>query len=416
MEITDIQENQFVDLFPAEGEGKSQAPRFGANEKSTALFGSATDTTTQAASSSTDTTTLASTTDTTTVPGSSTDTTTESTTDTTTVEADLFGTEEEKNKAGRRPKYDFKDTSGYFADRFKSGKFVAIEEEAEDGSKKPFIPQTPEEFDEVIDIQVNYKLAEERKELEKKIYSSKSPAWQAVLKYAEMTDDPAEVLPFIQGVRNIQSVAEIDETTPEGAEQIVRTRLLQRGEGDDVIAEQIDALKGADKLISTAAKYKPVILNEEKQNLQALTKQREDEEKSYQALVTDIRKNAITAIETPLFGKAKLKQDEKAAIYDLIAEPDEQTKGYGIYSVIDNLFEKRDFETLRQVALLLTKRESFVGYISTAAADKTSEGLQKKLRVSTEGRGSSTNDDPSNEGTRQVVNRTQFKSQARFGR
>lgn len=403
MEINQLQPGQFADLFPSTDTGQgNQAPKFGSSERNVDLFATI-DTTTIAAT--TDTTTLASTTDTT--------TSIEGTTDTTTApDTDLFGDEK---KAGRPNKYDFKDASGYFEDRIKNGKFVAIEEEDAQGNKVPFVPKTPEDFDEVIEIQINNELQKRTKGLNEGWYQSKSPAWQAVARYAEMADEPSEIIPFIQGIRNIQSVFEIDETTPEGAEQIVRTRMLQKGEQDDVITEQIDALKGADKLISTAGKYKPIILNEEKVNLQALTQQKQQEEYEYHALVADIRKNAITAIESPIFGKQKLKRDEQAAVYDLIAEPDPQSKGYGIYSVIDALFERRDFETLKQVALLLTKKENFLGYISNSAADKTAEGFQRKLRATTESRGSTTNDNPTGE-QRETVQRNQFKSSPRFGR
>lgn len=418
MDINTIQPSQFVDLFGGDKDEKLINPiaKFGGSEqRSVDLFGTSTGDTTTVPASTDDSTTIPSSGDTTTAAPSTGDTTTASVGDTTTKpDTDLFS--DTTGKPGRKPKYDFSDISGYFEDRIKAGKFVAIEEDAEDGTKKPFIPKTPEEFDEVIDIQVGVKLDQERKDLEKKLYQSKSPAWQAVLKYSEMTDDPAEILPFIQGVRNIQSVAQIDEKTPEGAEQIVRSRLLQRGEQDDVITEQIEALKGADKLLSTAAKYKPLILNEEQQNLQALTQKRQQEEQEYQKLVSDIRNNAIKAIETPLFGKVKLKQEEKASIYDLIGEPDADTKGYGIYSVIDNLFDQRDFDTLRQVALLLTKKDAYISYISSTAADKTAGDLQKKLRAVTEKSSSSTNDQNIDDVNRPVVQRNQFKSTARFGR
>lgn len=406
MEIKQLEPGQFVDLFGTEVDNKSQTSKFGALEKNVDIFSSSTETTTQAPSTNDDTTKVPIN-DNTIIEGSLTDTTTKVIT-----EADLFS---DDKKPGRKPKYDFTDTSGYFEDRFKSGKFIAVEETGEDGTAKPFIPKSPEEFDEVIDIQVEYKLNEAKKELEKKIYESKSPAWQAIMKYSELTDDPSEVVPFIQGIRNIQSVSEIDENTQEGAEQIVRTRLLQRGDTEDVISEQIDVLKGADKLISTATKYKPLIINDEKHNLHLMNQQKQQEDREYQNLVLDIRQSAVSAIDTPLFGKIKLKQDEKAAVYDLIGQPNELTRGYGIYSVIDNLFERRDFETLKQVALLLSKKESFLSYISSNASDKTAANLQLKLRSVVDNRGSSTHDDPTED--RKVVERNIYKQQtSHFGR
>lgn len=402
-----LEEQQFVDIFanpPAEGgdgqdNQRSNVPKFGGGLDQTADMFSTTTTTTQAASPE---------------EGD------QSTTTTTTVEGqdpndvDILG-QTDKKQAGRKPKYDFSDAQGYFTDRIKNGKFVAVEEELEDGSKRIFTPKTPEEFDELIDIQINHQLDQERKVLEQKIYNSKSPAWQAVLKYSEMTEDPSEVIPFIQGIQTIESVAQVDETQPEGAEIIVRTRLAQRGDPKDVIDDQIEVLKTSDKLISTAQKYKPIILTEEKQQLAQMVQERKRQDAEYEQIVQSVRENAIKAIESPIFGKTKLKQEEKLAIYDLIGEPDEESQGYKIYSAIDNLFSKGNFETLKKVALLLAKEEAFVNYISTSAADKTAEGIQRKLRVSTEGRGPASEivvDD-----NRQTVRRDTYKPLgARFGR
>ncbi len=359
---------------------------------------------------------ILSTTETTTVAPDITDTTDSSTTDTTTIvdenTADVLGTA--GPKVGRPPKNDFADLTGYFEDRLKKGKFVAIDTEDAEGNSVQFIPKTPEEFDEVIDLQVNYQLDQKRKELEESWYQSKSPAWQAVAKYAEMTDDPSQILPFIQGVQVIDSVKDLNPEEIGEAEKIVRTRLLQRGDSTELIDEQIDALKTTDKLTSTAQKYKPLIVQQEKTQLAQMVQEQKEQEENYNRIVLGIRDNAVKAIEQPLYGKQKLKKDEQAAIYDLIAIPSQETKGYGIYTAIDNLFEQGDFEKLKKIALLLAKEDSFLGYISASAADKTAEGLQKKLRIANDSRNAGSNQ--SADQARPSVQRNQYNSTPKFGR
>lgn len=319
-------------------------------------------------------------------------------------------------KPGRKPKYDFSDMSGYYQDRVKNKKFVAIQEEDKEGNKVLFVPQTPEDFDEVIDIQVNHRLDKERQTLAQKVYEGKSPAWRAAIQFSEMVDDPSQMIPFLQGVKNIQSVASLNPDELEGAEAIIRARLEQRGDPNEVIDSQIEALKTTDKLITTAKQYKPVILQQEQQALAAQVQEQRHKEQEYLQLVSGIRENAVKAIEQPIFGKAKLKQEEKAAIYDLIAEPAQDTQGYGIYSAIDQLFDKGDFDTLRQVALLLSKKDAFYGYINSQAAQKTAEGLQKKLTVATEGRTTGGKDFTDLDPDIPVVQRNQYNKQVRFGR
>lgn len=307
------------------------------------------------------------------------------------------------------------DLSTYYQDRIKTGKFVGIDQEDDKGNLVPFIPKTAEEYDEVLELQINYRLDQEKKGIQDKWYASKTPAWKAVSQYAELVDDPAQVIPFIQGVKTIQSVAALDENDADGAEQIVRSRLTQKGDTEEIITQQIDALKTTDKLISTAKLYKPVILQQEQQALQTQMKAAQDNERQYQQLVSEIRESALKSIETPVFGKTKLKNEEKAAIYDLIAEPSEETQGYGIYNVIDNLFEKKEFEKLKELALLLTNRDAFMNYLGTTVANKTAASLERKLRLAGEARSSSGNDFHEETGQPRV-NRTQFKSKPTFGR
>ena len=203
-----------------------------------------------------------------------------------------------------------------------------------------FIPKTVEEFDEVIDLQVNYKLEQQRKDLEQKWYSTKSPAWQAVSKYAEMVDDPTELIPFLQGVRNFQSIDAVNETELDGAETIVRARLEQRGEPADLIEQQIDALKTTDKLISTAKQYKPLMIEQERQHLSRLAEEEKIRTQQYIQQVEEIRDKAITAIQAPVFGTQKLKQEEKELVFDLIGMPSQETQGYKIFNAIDSLLRK----------------------------------------------------------------------------
>lgn len=322
---------------------------------------------------------------------------------------------DDSKKPGRKPKYDFSDMSGYYQDRVKNKKFVAIQEEDAEGNKVLFVPKTPEEFDEVIDLQVNHRLAEERKALEQKVFEGKSPAWKAAIQFAGMVDDPSQMIPFLQGVKNIQSVANLNPEELDGAEQIVRARLEQRGDPQEVIETQIESLKTTDKLISTAKQYKPVILQQEQQFLAQQVQEEKQREQEYIQIVTNIRENAVKAIEQPIFGKTKLKQEEKAAIYDLIAEPSSDTQGYGIYTAIDQLFDKGDFETLRQVALLLSKKDSFFNYVNAQAANSTAASLQKKLSVAAESRNSSGKDFVNLDPDQPVVQRNQYTKQVRFG-
>lgn len=328
----------------------------------------------------------------------------------------IFMHDEDKKKLGRKAKYDFSDATGYFEDRIKNGKFVQIEEEDDKGVKKVFIPKTPEDFDEFLELQINHKLEEKSKDLSDNWYKSLSPAWQAVARYAQQVSHPSEVIPFIEGVRNIDAISEINEKEPEGAEQIVRFRMKSAGDPQEIIDEQIAALKETNKLITTAERFKPLLVKNEQARLSVMKKEKEDEERNYLTMVNAYRTKAIEKIEAQVFGKQKLKDDEKALVYDMIAVPDAQEGGYAIYSEIDKLYETQDFDTLRDIALFLKKRDAFLGYVGKSVAETTANNLTKRLKVSTTTATGNQTDDDSDNTQRQVIRRTSTNPSSVFRR
>lgn len=411
MEVQDMNMNAFADLFgDAQTQQTQGAPKFGMEEVNSDILPTLPPTTTQETTTASNTPPATTTQETTTAP-TSTEVPTETEVKT---EADILDTGKAPKSKEDPKKVELQGLSDYFHQRMKEGKFVAVNDVDEKGNKVAFIPKTAEDFDEVIQIQVDYKLEQAKKEMNNQWYSTKSPAWKAVSQYAEMVDDPTQLIPFLQGVRTIQSVAQINENEIDGAEQIVRVRMEQRNDPEDVIESQIEALKTTDKLIATAKQYKPVIIQQEQQVLAQQVHQRKAEEQEYNSLVNDIATKAYAAIEQPIFGKQKLKQDEKALIYELIGQPSEEHQGYALYTAIDKLFDSRDFETLKQIALLVGKKESFYGYLGTDIANKTATNLQRKLQVAGESHASSAND--YDEEKIPVVTRQQFNKQVRFGR
>ena len=308
----------------------------------------------------------------------------------------------------------FTDTAKYFESRIKSGKFVPIEEEDAEGNKVTFVPKTAEEFDEVIELQLNYQLEQKQAEIEEKWLSTKTPAWKAVAKYADLVNNPSELIQFIQGVETIQTVAQIDEDTNDGAEAIVRTRLARRGEGEEMINEQIEMLKTTDKLIGTAQKYKPILVQEEQVQLGQLMEEKERERSHYLNTISQIRDNTIKTLNAPFFGSQSLTQEEKATVYDLIGAPSQESKGFPIYDKIDQLFGEGNYEMLAKLALFISKPERFVTYVTAQELDKSAGVIQKKLRVAGELKGT-TYVEPQ-EPVKQTIKRQQYNTTPRFGR
>lgn len=329
-------------------------------------------------------------------------------------EADIFGEEGKKDEKTPDNPQEIKSLSDYYQERVKSGMFSGINDEDEDGNKVPFIPKTAEEFDEVIELEVSNKLEKAKKELENSWYESKTPAWKAIAQYADMVDHPSQVIPFIQGINNLETVSNLDVENPDHAEQIVRARMQQRGEPDEVIKTQIESLKTTDTLLSTAKQVHPLMLKQEQQMLAKQVQEAKLREQQYLQVVNEVRESAHKSIEQPLFGKQKLKQEEKAFVYDMIAVPSEENQGYGIYTAIDKLFDNKDFDTLKMVALLIGKKEAFFQYMGSNIANETAGKLQRKLTLANDMRSSSGKDFDISDKT--PIQRTSFSKQPRFGK
>jgi hypothetical protein len=300
-------------------------------------------------------------------------------------DVDILGTEKKEQKSET-----VEDINSFFQKKIKDGYFSALV----DDEGKDIVLEKPEDYDAFIEANINYKIEQKEQELENTWYKSKNPVWQMVAKYSEVIEDPSELIPYLTGIQNIINVSEIDETTIDGAEQIVRYQKAKTGTPQDVIDEEIDALKQTDKLVSAASKVKPVIIQQEQQSLVEMEKEKKQQEENYIKTVYEYQNKTVEVLEKPLFGQ-KLKQDEKALVYDLIGAPNQELGGYPIFSVIDNLYQKGDFETLTQIALLVGKRDSFFKYARNSTEQKVAENLQRNLRIQSEsGIKSSGNNDP----------------------
>jgi hypothetical protein len=304
-------------------------------------------------------------------------------------ETDILG-EAEKAKAGRKPKYEFSDINGYFQDRIKSNKLIGLI----DQDDKPIELKTPEDFDLVIEQNINYQVEQKAKELEENWYKGKSQAWQVIAHYANLVEDPSQVIPFLQGVKNIQSVSKIDESTIDGAEAIVRYYKQRSNTPADIIDDEIDSLKTSDKLISAAGKLKPALLQAETVELQKMQQEAKDQELAYWKMVEENEKSARSAISAPLFG-SKIKIEEQSDIYNMIAVPNEELGGYAIYNEIDKLYQNKNFDTLKKIAYLLKNEDNFIKVASQNAITKTANDIQRTVRLATSPKASSAPmDDP----------------------
>ena len=227
----------------------------------------------------------------------------------------------------------------------------------------------------MIEANFNHKIESLQEDVNNQWYDNKTNAWKFVAQYAENVDNPYDLLPLLQGVQNIEAIHNLDPNKPEEAELIVRAALERRGESPSIIEDQITTFKEGNKLEKLAGDYQPLLIQEENKKLAQLKAQQEEEEQRNLQMLHTIHENAIKVIETPFLGKHKLKREEKAAVYDLIARPDEDAGGYQIFKAIDNLYATNDFETLREIALMVGNKKAHRNYLGIDNIDTANEKL-----------------------------------------
>lgn len=275
------------------------------------------------------------------------------------------------------------DIKSYFTNRIKEGKFLPLEDEK---------LESEEDYDALIEANFEHKINTIREDLDKDWYESKSNAWKFIAQNAEKFDDPKDLLPFIQGVQTIEKVSKLNPEEVADAEKIVRFALTKKGESEELIDTQITSFKDANTLVGIAKQYQPLLVKEENKRMAQITYEKEQQELRDLQMLENVHNKTVEILETPLFGKHKLKREEKSALYELIAEPNEDY-GYGIFKSIDDLYAKGDFDTIREIGLILLNKESHRNYLGVTMSDKIAEGLLRKVKTSTSSSSASPLDD-----------------------
>lgn len=301
-------------------------------------------------------------------------------------------------KKGGRPKTKLDDSFKQGLDKlFKEQKLDPYS----DGKDGYIIPETWEDVVELIEDNkknwIENSQAKDEQEILDRIFASKSPAWQFVIQNSELFKDPAELVPLLTAVQNIEYTNSLDASKEEDQVKIIRATLSVQGLPTTDIESEIDDLKERGKLGDRATKLKPILdrYNEAQATRILQEKQAEDQKREsfwngyYQSLEDSIFKaKDIDGV--------KIKNEHKQLIASTLV-PDEKLGGLPIYTIIDNLVAAGNFKLLSKIALLGVDEKLFDSYFLTKKVDAKADGIQKVLRqVGTSANSSETDTDDGN--------------------
>jgi len=274
-------------------------------------------------------------------------------------------------------------------DSFKNGLDLLFKEQKlnpySDGTEAGYI--IPETFEEVLELIEDNKKSwvesaktADRQELLDEVLATKSPAWQFLIKNAELYKDPAELVPLLTAVQNQEYSYSLDVSNTEDQEKIIRASLSLQGLPVSSIEDEIADLKDRNKLESRATALKPILDKYNEQQTQRVLLEKQQEEVKNQAFWNTHYQNLEeTVFKSKELDGVKLENQHKQLIASVLL-PDEKLGGLPIYTIIDDLVAKGNFKVLAKIALLGSDEQVFDNYFLTKKAEKAAGAVQRVLR------------------------------------
>lgn len=266
--------------------------------------------------------------------------------------------------------------------------------------------ETRKDIEDLLDANLNHRIESQQKEIYEGVFKAMTPAMQLVAQYASQVNSPSELLPLLQNTSSAERFAKLDEANPVHQEMIVRERMRLNGDPDDIIEQEVADLKDRAKLAEKAKAYKPVVQGFYEKQAQKLIQQQQAEEQQYFQVVQQNDQNIRKLLDADNLDGIKLKNNHKGVVYELLAIPrEEYGGGVGIYSVIDNLFQKGQFDKLAKIALLAGDEKAFEEVYGTKLRMANADSTLRKLNIAGGSSGSIVADDDETEIKTPVVQR-----------
>jgi len=289
---------------------------------------------------------------------------------------------EAKKNPGGRPKTKLDDSFKQGLDKlFKEQKLNPYSDGTDTGY---IIPDTWEEVMELIEDNkkdwTEASKAKDKQELFDEIVATKSPAWQFIIENSELYKDPADLIPLLTAVQNIEYGAALDPSKEEDQEKIVRASLSIQGIPAESIEAEIEDLKERGKIQSRATDLKSVLDKYNQAQAAKIVEQTEAENQKKEAFWNDYWQNLEnTVIKAKELDGVKLKNEHKQLIASAII-PNKELGGLPIYTMIDKLVAEKNFKALSKIVLLGTDEKLFDTYFLTERVESKVDKVQKVLR------------------------------------
>lgn len=248
--------------------------------------------------------------------------------------------------------------------------------EGEDG--KFVIPKTFDELKELIDANKKFEVEESKKAWEAETLNDLSPQVKSIMEYAKAGGK--DVTPLLEAWGTVESISQLDPNNIHDAEELVRYDLETKGLDQDDIEEQIELLKGSNKLQNKAANLKPKLEEQEIARIEQIEEQQRQRTAQLQANKVKYQQNMSKAIDSVFSDKtvsSTIKHSIFEPVYESAFRPGLKVTGFQ-RSLEEIQLDPSRNEHFAEVALLVSDRDKFFEvYGNKIKRDVTADTVKK---------------------------------------
>jgi hypothetical protein len=239
--------------------------------------------------------------------------------------------------------------------------------------------KTIEEAKELIRANITEKEKAAKETFWKEKVDSYSPQIRAILHYAE--NGGGDVTPLLSAISQVEETLDLDETTAEGQEAIVREVLKMKGFDNDEINDQVETLKDLDKLKAKAEKFLPDLNKVRQQRVsQMLAEQQARNEQAKQASAVYFQ-TVENTLKKDTIKDVKLTREDRSKIFTALADSKYtslsgvETNGF-VKTLEDLQFgQNKDYEHFLNIVRYTIDPQGFI--------DKLKESIKTDVTIAT---------------------------------
>jgi hypothetical protein len=201
---------------------------------------------------------------------------------------------------------------------------------------------TVADFEELYEVNAHEKEKKIREEIPVQFFQSLPEELQYAAKY--VADGGKDLKGLFQALAQSQQVAQLDATTKEGSEAIVRSYLLATNYGtSDEIDEEVDAMKDRNELEKKASKFKPKLDSMQNQIIASKLEREENLRKQREAQATTYTDNVFKVLETGNLNGLKLDRKTQNTLFSGLVQPNYPSVTGKSTNLLGHLLEKYQF-------------------------------------------------------------------------